>query len=322
MAGFLVRRLAAALLLLVVLVSLLFFLLRLAPGQPSDLFADPRLDPGQRVQLIRLYGLDRPLWVQYGKWIEAVLLRWDWGTSFSHGRPVTRVLGEALPNTAVLALAAFVVEYVLALVLGVWAARRRESGLDHWVRGVSMLFFVVPSFWLALMALLLFSFLWPLLPPSHMYSPGVAELPFSARWADLLWHLVLPAGVMGLAAFGGTLRLVRSSMLEVLGQDYIRTARAKGLSEVRVLFVHALANAAVPVVQMAGVALPMMLNGSLVMEVIFSWPGLGQVMFQAVSNSDYPLVLGGTALSGVLVVTANLAADLAHAALDPRVARA
>lgn len=322
MAGLLVRRIAAALLLVFVLVSLLFFLLRLAPGQPGDLFADPRLNELQRQQLTRLYGLDRSLPEQYGRWLEAVLLRWDWGTSFSHGRPVTRVLGEALPNTLVLGSTAFVIEYGLALVLGVWAARRRESTFDHLVRGVSMFFFALPVFWFALMAVLLFAFVLPILPPSHMQSAGLAELPFSERWGDLAWHLVLPASVLGLAAFGGTLRLVRSSMLEVLGQDYIRTARAKGLSEGRVLFVHALRNAAVPVAQTAGVALPLLLNGSLVVEVIFSWPGLGQVMFQAVSNADYPLVLAGTALSGALVVAGSLAADLAHAALDPRVRRA
>ncbi len=322
MAVFFVRRIAAALLLVFVLVSLLFFLLRLAPGQPADLFFDPRLEPAQREQLIRLYGLDRPLLVQYTRWLEAILLRWDWGTSFSHGRPVSRVLAEALPNTLLLGLAAFVLEYVFALGFGVLAAWRRESALDHALRGLSMVLFSLPVFWLALMAMLLFSFVWPIFPPSHMYSAGMSELPLGQRLGDLAWHLTLPAGVLALAAFGNTLRLVRSSLLEVLGQDFIRSARARGLPERRVLLVHALRNAAVPVAQMAGVALPALLNGSLVIEVIFSWPGLGQVMFQAVSSADYPLVLAGTALSGALVVAGSLAADFAHAALDPRVRRA
>lgn len=322
MAGFLVRRIAAALLLVLVLVSVLFFALRLAPGRPAELFDNPRMEALQRQRLVSLYGLDQPLPLQYWRWLSAVVLRWDWGTSFTQSRPVARVLAEALPNSVLLALAAFLVEYTLAIGLGVWVARRRGSFFDQAVRGISMLLFALPLFWLALIAVLLFSFGLDLLPPSHMYSPGLATLPLSERWGDLVWHLTLPALVLGLGSFGGTLRVVRSSVLEVLGQDYIRTARAKGLSERRVLFIHALRNAAVPVVQTAGVSLPLVMNGALLIEVIFSWPGLGQVMFQAVSNADYPLVLGGTALSGVLVVAGSLAADLAQAALDPRVRHA
>ncbi len=322
MTGYLLRRTAASLLLVFLLISLLFLLLHLAPGKPGELFVNPRASPERQQQLIALYGLDRPLGEQYLAWISAVALSWDWGVSYSHGRPVTRVLAEALPNTLLLALTAFALDLSLALVLSLLAARRRESGWDHAIRGGSMLLFAVPVFWLGLMAILLFSYVLPIFPAGHMLSPGASEIGGWRRLTDLLWHLALPATVLGLASFGGTVRLLRSSLLDILDQDYVRTARAKGLSERRVLLVHALRNAAVPILQLAAVSLPLMLNGSLALEVVFSWPGVGRILQGAVLAADYPLILAGTALSGFLVVAGSLAADLLHAVLDPRVRHA
>jgi peptide/nickel transport system permease protein len=179
----------------------------------------------------------------------------------------------------------------------------------------------MPTFWLALMAVLLLSYLIPVFPASHMHSPSADRLSAAGRLFDLLYHLALPALVLGTAAAAGTARFVRNSLLDVLGQDYIRTARAKGLSEPRVLLVHALRNALAPLLQLLGLSLPLLLNGSLVVEVIFAWPGLGRVTFQAIAARDYPVVLATTALSGVLVVAGNLLADLLHVAADPRLRR-
>jgi peptide/nickel transport system permease protein len=319
MVAYLLRRLAVSLLLLLLLLSLLFFLLHLAPGDPTTLLASPEAPRAEREQLIRVYGLDRPLPEQYLSWISAVLFSWDWGTSFVQGRPVTRMIAEALPNTLLLAVSASAVDYGVGLLLGVLAAVRRQRLTDHVIRVLSLLLFSLPVFWLALMAILLFSYLVPVLPAGHMASPGADDLAPLARLGDLAWHLLLPALVLGLTATGGTVRVMRNSMLEVLEQDYMRTARAKGLTERRVLLVHGLRNAIVPLVQLFGLSFPLLLNGALVIEVVFSWPGLGRMTFEAIQSSDYPVVLATTALSGALVLAGNLLADLLHAAVDPRV---
>jgi len=319
MSTFLLRRIITSVLLFWLLLTTLFFLLHLAPGDPASLFENPRSSPQQRARLIELYGLDLPLGQQYLKWLSAVALRGDWGVSFLHRRPVVDVLADAIPNTLLLAAAALVVDLSLGLFFGILAARRRESFWDHGIRMVSLFLYSLPSFWLGLMAILLLSSVLPIFPPSHMMSPGASDLPWFAHFADIAWHLVLPASVLGLTGCGNTIRLIRTSLLEVLGQDYIRTARAKGLPERRVLWVHALRNALGPMVQYFGYSVPLMLNGSLVTEVIFSWPGLGRITFDSILNFDYPLVLAGTALSGLLVILGNLFADLAHGLLDPRV---
>jgi peptide/nickel transport system permease protein len=218
-----------------------------------------------------------------------------------------------------LAVAAMAIEYALALPLGVWAARRRGAAPDRLARGLGLLLYALPGFWIALMAVYVFAYLVPIFPASHAADPGAAALPPLERLADRLHHLALPALVLGASTAGGTLRYVRNSLLGVLGQDYVRTARAKGLSERRVLWVHAMRPALAPLLQLLGTTLPALLNGVLVIEVIFSWPGIGQLAFQAIRALDYPLVLAVAALSGALVIAANLAADLLHAAADPRV---
>jgi len=316
--GFLLRRLAASLLILLLVLTLAFFFLHLLPGDPVHLFEGQRLTLAQRRNMERIYGLDRPLPEQYLVWISSVA-RWDWGTSLSQQRPVSTVLREALPATADLALAALAVEYALALLLGIASARRRGSALDHAVRVVTLLLFSQPVFWLGLMAILLFSYVWPVLPAGHMHSVDADLMSPAGRLLDLARHLLLPALVIGLGTTGGTARYLRASLIEVMSQDYIRTARAKGLSERRVVWVHGLRNAVVPLIQVFAISLPLLLSGALIVEVVFSWPGLGRLTFLAISTRDYPLILGSTALSATLVILGNLVADVLHALVDPRV---
>jgi len=315
--GFLLRRLAASLLILLLVLTLAFFFLHLLPGAPVHLFEGQRLTLAQRRNMERIYGLDRPLPEQYLVWISSVA-RWDWGTSLSQQRPVSTVLREALPATADLALAALAVEYALALLLGIASARRRGSALDHAVRVVTLLLFSQPVFWLGLMAILLFSYVWPVLPAGHMHSVDADLMSPAGRLLDLARHLLLPALVIGLSTTGGTARYLRASLIEVMSQDYIRTARAKGLSERRVVWVHGLRNAVVPLIQVFAISLPLLLSGALIVEVVFSWPGLGRLTFLAISTRDYPLILGSTALSATLVILGNLVADVLHALVDPR----
>jgi len=317
--GFLLRRLAASLLLLFLVLTVTFFLLRLAPGDPVGLSESSRLTAEERADQRRIYGLDRPLPVQYAIWLSAVALHFDWGTSLAYQRPVNRLIAEALPATLLLASAALVVEYGLGLLLGVAAARRPDSALDHLIRILSLLVTSQPVFWFGLMAILVFALAWPVVPAGHLRSVDAADLAAGRRALDLLYHLALPALVLGVHGCGAIARVARGSLLEVLGRDAITAARARGLSERRVLWVHALRNAVVPLIQLFALSATALLSGSFVTEVVFSWPGIGLLTFTALSARDYPLVLATTALAAVLAIAGNLAADVAHAVADPRV---
>jgi len=317
-AGFLLRRLTASLLLLLLVATATFFLVHLAPGDPTNVLEGRRMTREQREYLRHRFGLDRPLGEQYVRWLGAMACG-DLGLSLSQQRPVATVLAEAFPATFLLASAALVVEYGAALLLGIAAARRRDGVADHVIRIASLIFVSQPPFWIALMLVLLFSYVWPVLPASHMSSVDADLLSPAARALDLLWHLILPACALGLYNAGSTLRFVRGSLIEVMGMDYIRTARAKGLSERRVVWVHGLRNALTPLIQLFALDFPQLLNGAIITEIIFAWPGLGRVTFGAVLSRDYPLILGITMFSAVLVVLGNLLADLLQAAADPRV---
>jgi peptide/nickel transport system permease protein len=316
--GYLVRRLAASLLLLVLVLTATFFLIHIAPGDPIQLSEDLRIPREQRERLRQHYGFDRPLPVQYAIWMGSVL-RGDWGVSISQGRPVSTAIAEALPPTLRLASTALAIDYGVALLVGIAAARRRGSAFDHLTRIVSLLLFSQPVFWLGLMGILLFAYAWPILPASHMHSVDAAEMSAFGRFLDFCRHLILPAATLGLTQAGATARFVRGSLIEVLSQDYIRTARAKGLTERRVVWVHGMRAALPPVIQLFALSLPSLLGGSLVVEAVFSWPGLGRLTYLAIQSRDYPLILASTAYSAALVLLGNLLADLLLAASDPRV---
>jgi peptide/nickel transport system permease protein len=319
MIRFFLRRLAASLLLLYLVLTAVFFLVHLAPGTPeSFLLNDRRLPAEQQMILRRLYGFDRPLAEQYALWMAAVL-QGDWGISFSYQRPVAGVIGNVVPATLLLAAAGLLVEQTLGLTLGIAAARRPGSTADHVIRIVSLVLYSQPVFWLGLMAILLFSLVWPVLPAGHLRSIGAEDLPQAARILDVLRHLILPGLVLGLSTCGEIARFVRGSLLDILGQEHIRASRAKGLTERRVIWVHALRNALAPLLQVFANSMAMLLGGVVVIEVVFSWPGLGRLVVDAIFSRDYPLILGTTAFSAVMVLLSNLLADLLHALADPRV---
>ncbi len=315
---FILRRLGASALLLFLVLTATFFLIHLAPGEPSRLFDNPRLSAEKRQELREVYGLDQPLGQQYLTWMGSVL-QGDWGSSISLGRPAFEVLLEKMPNTCLLAAGALVVEHVLGLCFGLLAAARAGSLVDRQIRVLSLVLYSVPAFWFALLAIELLTIRWGLFPINQMRSDRAYLLPPLAQAADILHHLALPALILGIARCGAVVRFVRNGLLEVLGQDYIRTARAKGLKPSRVLWVHAMRNILIPLVQRFGLALPFLLSGALVIEVIFSWPGVGFAVFQAMLQRDYPIILAATAMSGALVALGNLLADVLHAWLDPRV---
>ncbi|MEL7061642.1 MAG: ABC transporter permease [Acidobacteriota bacterium] len=317
MLDFTLRRLAASLLLLFLVLTATFFLIHLAPGEPSRLFENPRLSAEGRDELRRLYGLDRPLGEQYLRFLAATA-RGDWGISLSQRRPALEVLIERLPATFLLVAAGVALEHLFGVLGGVVLALRSGSVLDHVGRWLSQAVNAVPAFLLgiALIDLLALRLGW--FPVGQMRSEAAARWGPWARLLDVLHHLALPALTLAFARAGGVLRFVRNELLSVLSQDYVRSARARGLGRTRVLWVHALPNALGPLIQRLGVSLPLLASGTLILEVVFSWPGLGLTTYRAILQRDYPVVLAATALSAGLVVVGSLAADLAHAWLDPR----
>ncbi len=321
MLRFLLRRLGASILLLFVVLTATFFIIHIAPGDPLQLFSTPRTSPEQVERLRQFYGLDQPLSTQYFRWLGSVL-RGDWGFSITSGRAAGEILIEKLPASALLALAVVLVEHLLGVSLGLAAAARAGGRVDRQIRVISLLLYAVPAFWLALLSIEFLSVRWPIFPTNQMTSDGARYLPLAERILDLLHHLVLPACTLGVARCGAVVRFVRNGVLEVLDQDYIRTAYAKGLTPARILWVHALRNAIGPLIQRFGLSLPSLLGGALIIEVIFSWPGFGQAIFTAILERDYPVILASTAISGVAVVLGTLLADLLHAWIDPRVRHA
>lgn len=316
------RRLLQAIPLLLGIVTLTFVILHLAPGDPTAIYFNPNIPPDVLDRMRASMGLDRPLHVQYVSWIRAFFTG-DFGYSYTNFRPVAAVLGDALPNTLILGGVSLVVIFVVGCAVGTVQAVRQYSFSDTILTVSSLAIYSMPGFWLGLMLVLMVSspwwpdLLW--LPVSGMKSADHAFLSPLGRLADISRHLVLPVIALGLASAAGISRYMRGEMLEVIQQDYIRTARAKGLRESRVLLKHALRNALIPIVSLLGLFLPLLIGGSVVIEVVFAWPGMGRTLFDAILARDYPVVMASTFLFGVLVVVGNLLADLLYAAVDPRI---
>jgi len=316
------RRLLQAIPLLLGIVTLTFVILHLAPGDPTAIYFNPNIPPDVLDRMRASMGLDRPLHVQYVSWVRAFFTG-DFGYSYTRFRPVAEVLGDALPATLILGGVSLVVIFMVGCAVGTVQAVRQYSFSDTILTVSSLAIYSMPGFWLGLMLVLMVSspwwpdLLW--LPVSGMRSTDHAFLSPLGRLADISRHLVLPVIALGLASAAGIARYMRGEMLEVIQQDYIRTARAKGLRESRVLIKHALRNALIPIVSLLGLFLPLVIGGSVVIEVVFSWPGMGRLMYDSILARDYPVVMASTFLFGVLVVVGNLLADLLYAAVDPRI---
>lgn len=319
MLAFVVRRLLLSAFLILGLLTLVFFVSHLAPGDPLQSYANPNVDPETIEHLRQQFGLDQPLHVQYTRWLRSFLLDFDFGISVAKRRAVRDLVFEALPNTVRLAVAALAVRFFLGVSLGVVAAVHR-GGKRDWGLGLgALLIYSIPSFWLGLMLLLLFAWELKWFPAGHMQSLDAASLPWLQRFLDASWHLVLPVFVLGVGGAASTFRFVRAGMLEVLSQDYVRAARARGLSERRIVLHHALRNALLPVVTLMGLSIPALLGGTVVIESLFSWPGIGRLTLEAIGQRDYPVIMATTFLSGATAVLGSLLADLAARRLDPRI---
>ncbi|MCZ7554954.1 MAG: ABC transporter permease [Bacteroidia bacterium] len=318
MLRFILRRIVSAVPLLFGLLTFTFFIIRLAPGDPVALYVSADIDPHYADNLRQSLGLNDPLPVQYVKWLKG-MLSGELGVSLSMHDEVVHILARTIPNTLLLTSLALVLNFLLGIALGIASALRRGRPLDHFINVNALFLYSIPEFWLGLMLILGISLNLNLLPASGMHAPLAFMLPFWERLLDLLEHMILPVFVLGVASAAATGRYMRSSLLEVIHQDYIRTARAKGLSEVLVIGKHALRNALIPIITLLGLSLPFLLGGAVIVESVFAWPGMGKLTIDAIFARDYPLIIACTLVSGVMVIVGNLLADILYAFVDPRI---
>lgn len=318
MRRYLAGRLLQSLVVVLLVTTASFFLAHLAPGEPFSV-DDPRMPGHVREHWRAQFGLDRPLPEQFVRYLVA-LARGDMGYSFSRRMPVGDALAAALPRTLLLAGIAIGLSIGLGVALGVYQATRRGRPIERVLSGVSLFFYSLPEFWLALMALLLLAHWVPVFPAGGIIDVAVYDyLGFWGRLWDRLRHLALPAITLTLLTTAGVARHQRAAMLEVIELDFVRTARAKGLSERAVVARHALRNALLPVITLLGLALPALVGGAVFVEFVFSWPGMGYLSAAAIAARDYPLITATVAVGGVMVALGSLVADLLYAAADPRV---
>ncbi|HZS88834.1 MAG TPA: ABC transporter permease [Chloroflexota bacterium] len=330
--AFIVRRLILLIPVLIGVSLLTFLISRIIPADPARMIAGPHAGPAQVEAVRHAYGLDRPLWQQYTTYMGG-LLHGDLGTSFHTQRPVRDDLGDFLPATLELTLAAMAFTIVVGILLGVLAATNRDGWIDNLTRLLSVTGVSMPVFWLGLMLQLLLYYRlgWlpaggrldtGLKPPPHLTGMYIVDGLVTGHWslaANAAWHLILPALVLSVGSLAVVTRMMRASVLEVMGRDYIRTARAKGLARSRVVWRHALRNALLPTITVAGLQTGYLLSGAILVEAVFSWSGIGLYAAQSIISSDYNAIMSVTLVIAALFILVNLLVDLLYAVADPRI---
>ncbi len=292
--------------------ALCYLLLSLTPGDPVQMLIDPSMTPADVAIKRHALGLDQPVYVRYVKWL-GELIHGNLGYSFNSSAPVAHRIGERLIPTLTLTVTALALSYLMAIPVGVIAATRRYTWIDYLATLGAFLGISLPTFFLGLLGIYVFALRLRWLPTGGTTTLGGGGV------LDTLTHLILPGAVLAAANAGALTRYVRSSMLEVLGQDYVRTARAKGLDEGRVRRRHALRNALIPVVTLAGLQIPVLLAGAVITEQVFEWPGMGRLTIEAINQRDYPVLMGITLIAALLVTVGNLLADVTYLLVDPRI---
>ncbi|MDH3997519.1 MAG: ABC transporter permease [Desulfuromonadales bacterium] len=321
MLHYLLKRLLMMIPLLIGITLISFVVIHLAPGEPTDLQTDlnPKASAEMRDRLREYYDLDKPLYVQYGKWLSR-LVQFDFGESFSQDRrPVLEKISERLPITILINVLSILVILGLSVPIGIISALRRNSLFDRATTVFVFLGFAMPSFWLALLLMDYLGVRLGLFPIAGLKSIGYEYFSFGRQMWDSIHHLILPVFVSAFGGLAGFSRYMRSNMLEVIRQDYILTARAKGLSERVVICKHALRNALLPVITILGLSVPGLIGGSVIFETIFAIPGMGKLFYDGVMMRDYPLIMGILVIGAVLTLVGNLLADISYAMADPRI---
>ncbi|MBK8646593.1 MAG: ABC transporter permease [Gemmatimonadetes bacterium] len=319
---FLFRRLLQGLAILFTVATVTFALIHAAPGEPfAAQLEDARFTPEMSATLRRQYGLDAPLTTQYARFLTQ-LVRGDLGNSLSQHRPVREILAQALPRTLVLMSAALAAGFALGVVTGAAQAARAGTRLDRVAGRISVALSALPDFWLALALMLVFAMRLRWFPVSGMFDQTMHEyMSPMGKLRDVAWHLVLPATTLALIIGAVVARHQRQALVDILPEDFVRSARAKGVRERSVVMRHALRNALLPTITLLGLALPALVGGAVIIENIFGWPGMGRVALDAIAARDYPVVLGTTMVGSLLVVLGSLFADLLSAVVDPRLRR-
>lgn len=313
MAAFLIGRLLQTLVLLVIVSIIGFGVLNLIPGGPLSQYA---LDPGMTQEdldrIAEQLGLNRPFWVQYLDWAWR-LLQGDWGASFRDGNPVLAVIGRHVPATLLLMASSTVIAVAIGTWIGIRGATHRYSAFDYMATVGAMIALSIPTFWFGLIGIYVFSLQLGWLPAGNMYTIGDGSA------LNYLHHLVMPSVVLALVHIAIWSRFMRTATLDAISQEFVKTARAKGVSERRVVMKHVVGNALLPMITLAGVQLPSLLTGALVTETVFTWPGMGRLFLDSLGYSDYPVVMGLLMFSAILTILANLVADIVVALVDPRI---
>lgn len=322
MIPFLFRRLLQGLAILFMVATVTFALIHAAPGEPfAAQLEDARFTPEMSATLRRQYGLDAPLTTQYARFLTQ-LVRGDLGNSLSQHQPVRAILAQALPRTLVLMSAALAAGFALGVVTGAAQAARAGTRLDRVASRISVALSALPDFWLALALMLVFAMRLRWFPVSGMFDQTMHEyMSPMGKLRDVAWHLVLPATTLALIIGAVVARHQRQALVDILPEDFVRSARAKGVRERTVVMRHALRNALLPTITLLGLALPALVGGAVIIENIFGWPGMGRVALDAIAARDYPVVLGTTMVGSLLVVLGSLFADLLSAVVDPRLRR-
>jgi len=320
MINYIIRRILQIIPILFGITIISFAVIHLAPGKPTDLMLrlNPKIEYEAREKLERIYGLDKPLYVQYFDWIRKIA-HFDFGRSFTDNRPVIEKIAERLPITILINTLAMAVILIFSIPIGIKSAVRRGSFFDRVTTVFVFIGFAAPSFWLALLLMSFLGVRLGILPVAGIVSLDFENFAFSHKTIDLLRHLILPVSVASIGSLAGLSRYMRQSMLGTLSQDYIRTARAKGLSERKVIYKHALRNALLPIITILGLSIPALISGSVILETIFSIPGMGRLMVEAVFTRDYNIVMAGLFVSALLTLAGNLIADIAYVYADPRI---
>lgn len=315
MQTYILRRLLALVPTLFIASVIVFVIVRMVPGDVVDLMLSQN-DAGSnnlsREQLLETLGLNKPMWEQYGVWISALVFRGDLGHSLWQGESVVSMIAARLPVTFELGLLAMVIALTVAIPVGVYSAVKQDTPGDYVARSFSLLMLAIPSFWIGTMITVFPSIWWG-------WSPEIRFVPFSEDPLQNLQQIIIPAVILGLSLSAITMRMTRTMMLEVLRQDYIRTARAKGLPEMLILTRHAVRNALIPVITLIGSQAPILIGGTVILEQIFVLPGMGLLLLDAVNQRDYPVVTGMFFVVGLTVMLINLVVDLSYGLIDPKV---
>jgi peptide/nickel transport system permease protein len=316
-ARFIARRFAQAVPVMFGITVIAFLIVNAVPGGPLSVYENsPNISPEDIARLEHTLGLDQPLYIRYLNWL-GHFVSGDWGYSYATHRPVLEMIRERLPNTLYLMITVYIFTLLLAIPVGLLTSVRQYSKFDHLVTGITFTGLSMPTFWLGLLLIIIFGLYLGIFPLGGMGSPDIEFDPL-----DRLWHLVLPVVTLSFVGIAHYTRYLRASMLETLGQEYVRTARAKGLVERIVVIRHAFRNAAIPLVTVAALDLPELFVGALVTETIFGWPGMGRLFWDAATRSDYPVLMAILTASAGMVIGANFMADLLYGYLDPRIRRA